>query len=481
MNQISDTAYWLKHEKRTWLQIWKRFGGILSLAVLSGMLLNCSPKMTSVSIPVDSPERFAESGVQAVPEQWWTVFEDPQLDALVDSALNSNFNLKTAWERLRAASAVADREAAAFFPSLDGSVHAERNRSQSQFRDSEVLQLGLSSEYEIDLWGRIRSGLDAERFREKASYADYQTAALSLTAEIVRTWYQLTEARNQLQLANEQVEINEQVLRLIKARFGSGLVRGVDILRQEQLLEGTTEQKITAEVRVQMLKHQLAVLLGQVPRQALSDAADHLPELPPLPETGLPVELVQRRPDVQSAFHLLQAADRELASAISSRYPRLNLTASISTAAINADKLFDDWAYSVAGSLLAPLFYGGQINAEVDRSEAVRQQRLYQYGQAVLMAFREVEDALIQEQKQAESIQSLESQVRLSKQTYEQLQLAYFNGMSNYLDVLTALDEQQRLQRDLLAANLELLEYRIALYRALAGGFETKRETDLPG
>lgn len=481
MNWISDTAHWLKHQKEPWLQIWKRFGLMASTALLLVTLLNCSPKTASISLPVDSPERFAESGVQPVAEQWWTVFEDPQLNDLVDSALNSNFDLKTAWERLRAARAVVDREASAFFPRLDGSVRAEKNRSQSQFRDSEVLQLGLSSEYEIDLWGQIRSGVDAERFRARASYADYQTAALSLTAEIVRTWYQLAEAQSQLQLANEQVETNEQVLRLIKARFGSGLVRGVDILRQQQLLEGTTEQKITAEVRVQMLQHQLAVLLGQAPRQTFSDALDQLPLLPPLPKTGVPIELVKRRPDVQSAYNLLQAADRELAVAISSKYPRLNLTASISTAAINADKLFEDWAYSVAGNLLAPLFYGGQINAEVDRSEAVRQQRLYEYGQAVLAAFREVEDALLQEQKQAESIESLKSQVRLSKQTYEQLQLAYFNGMSNYLDVLTALDEQQRLQRNLLAANLELLEYRIALYRALAGGFETKRETASQG
>jgi NodT family efflux transporter outer membrane factor (OMF) lipoprotein len=481
MNWIRTTAHRLKHPREIGLQIRKRLGLILPTSVLIFALLNCSPKTTSVSLPVDSPESFAESGMQPVPERWWIVFEDAQLNALVDSALNSNFNLKTAWERLRAAQAVVDRESSRFFPRLDGSVRAERNRSQSQFRDSEVLELGLSSEYEIDLWGQIRSGVDAERFRARASYADYQTAALSLTAEIVRTWYQLAEAQSQLQLANEQVETNEQVLRLIKARFGSGLVRGVDILRQQQLLEATTEQKIAAEVRVQMLQHQLAVLLGQAPRQVFSDAEDQLPSLPPLPETGVPVELVQRRPDVQSAYNLLQAADLELAAAISSKYPRLNLTASISTAAINADKLFDDWAYSVAGSLLAPIFYGGQIKAEVDRSEAVRQQRLYEYGQAVLTAFREVEDALLQEQKQAESIESLESQVRLSKQTYEQLQLAYFNGMSNYLDVLTALDEQQRLQRNLLAANLELLEYRIALYRALAGGFETKRETVSPG
>ena len=469
---------WVNYKKIDWINSRKCFALLASNALVLVILLSCSPKTTKISPSVRHPESFSESGVHKIQEEWWRAFEDPQLNALVDSALDSNFNLKTAWERLRAARAVVDREAAAFFPAVDASVHAERNRSQSQFRDSEVLQLGLSSEYEVDLWGQIRSAVDAERFRAQATFADYQTAALSLTAEIVRTWFQLSEAQSQLLLSTDQVQTNEQVLELIKARFGSGLVRGVDILRQQQLVERSREQKIASEMRLQIIKHQLAVLLGFEPRRTFGFDVGQLPELPPLPDAGVPVDLVQRRPDVQSAYYLLQAADRELASAISRRYPRLNLAASISTAAINADKLFDDWAYSVAGNLLAPIFYGGQINAEVDRSEAVRQQRLYEYGQTILTTFREVEDALIQEKKQAESMESLRSQVRLSEQTYGQLQLAYFNGMSNYLDVLTALDEQQRLQRNELAANLELLEYRIALYRALAGGFETKQQAD---
>jgi len=201
-----------------------------------------------------------------------------------------------------------------------------------------------------------------------------------------------------------------------------------------------------------------------------------LPALPPLPATGLPAALIRRRPDVQRAFKLLQSADREMAAAISNQYPRLTITGSLSTSEDRTEDLFEDWAYSIAGNLAAPLFDGGQRAAEVDRTEAVKQQRFYEFGQAILTALREVEDALIQEKKQTQRIRSIEEQVRYSNQTIQRLQFEYFNGIGNYIDVLTALANNQALRRDLLTAKRQLLEFRIALYRALAGGFETDRE-----
>ena len=393
---------------------------------------------------------------------------------MVDSALTSNFNLLTAWQRLRAAQAVVDRESASFFPTLDASVQGEVSQYQSQFVQDQQLSLGLSSAYEVDLWGRISSRVEAQRYREQATREDYQTAALSLSAEVARVWYQLVEARNELKLIRDQIRTNEKVLTLLESRFGSGQIRSVDILRQRQLLEATREQEINAEGRLEVLRHQLSVLLGNAPQSAVTTAEVTLPDLPPLPETGIPTDLIRRRPDIQSAFNRLKAADREVASAISSRYPRLSLSASASTAADNARDLFQDWSRRVAGNLLTPLFYGGQLKAEVDRTQAVKQQRLYEYGQTVLNAFREVEDALIREKKQKQTIQSIREQLELARQSYEQLRIEYFNGMSGYLDVLTALDEQQQLRRDLFSARLRLLEYRIALYRSLAGGFEVR-------
>jgi multidrug efflux system outer membrane protein len=438
-------------------------------------ILGCSPKSVDLSLPLQSPEAFSETSSHALLERWWTDFGDAEMDTLVDRALQSNFNLETAWQRLRGAQAIVDRESSSQFPNLEVLLGGEIQRPKSV--GDEKLRLGITSEYEIDLWGRIRSKVEAERYRAKATHADYQTAALSLSAEVVRTWFQLLGARNQLNLFEHQIETNQKILSLIKARFGSGQIRSVDILRQKQLIESTHEQKISTESRIQVLEHQLAVLLGRPPKEKIAYTYQPLPALPPLPNTGLPTELIQRRPDVQKAYNLLQAADRDLAVAISNRYPRLTLTASGSSTGNNAGGLFKDWVSNFTGSLLAPIFDGGERSAEVDRNKAVKNERLFAYGQTVLTAFQEVENALIQEKKQIERIYSLEAQVGLVRQTYEQLRIEYLNGISDYLDVLTALTDEQRLQRGLISAKLDLLEFRIALYRSLAGGFETGHET----
>ncbi|MBT4141172.1 MAG: efflux transporter outer membrane subunit [Candidatus Latescibacteria bacterium] len=449
---------------------------IVLIGIALTVLLACSPKSTNLSLPLQTPETFSNTSAHPLSEHWWTDFGNANMDSLVNRALQSNFNLETAWQRLRAAQALVSGESAARFPDLNVRLGGEVERPKSP--GDEKLRLGITSEYEIDLWGRISSGIAAQHYRAKATHADYQTAALSLSAEVVRTYFQLTSAQNRLALFNHQIETNQKVLSLIKARFGSGQTRSVDILRQKQLIESTREQKIITESRIQVLEHQLAVLLGRPPKAKIAYTPLSLPDLPPIPDAGLPAELIQRRPDVQKAYNILQAADRELAVALSNRYPRLTLTASGSSTSNNISGLFEDWTSNFAGNLLAPIFDGGQRRAEVKRNEAIKSEQLYSYGQKVLTAFQEVENALIQEKKQSEQIASIEAQVTLVRQTYDQLRIEYLNGLSDYLDVLTALTNEQRLQRDLISAKLELLEFRVALYRALAGGFKTDRETN---
>lgn len=450
---------------------------IAGLIILTG-LSGCGPQKSQTTLPVDTTQTFSHSGEIKMPARWWTSFEDEALNTLVDSALTANLDIRRAWERLEAAQAVLKQQKAPLFPSVEASLGGEINQNQLlSYSPDQLYQFGVTAGYEVDLWGRIRSRVEAERFRSRATQTDYQTAALSLSAEIARHWYRLIEARNQLQLANRQVKTNEEMLRLMEARFGSGQVRSADILRQRQLLEATREQQTTAEEQVQLVEHRLAVLMGNPPQKSISRKRDSLPQLPPVPETGVPAELIKRRPDVQSAFYRLQAADREVAAAISNQYPRFSLSANASMDLTQIDQLFKDWALSLSGNLLAPIFQGGRLRAEVDRTMAVKNQRLLTYGQTMLEAFQEVEDALTREQKQQQRMASIEKQVELARQTYQQVRMEYFNGMGNYLEVLTALDEVQQLKRSLLAAHYNLLEYRIALYRALAGGFQTTRES----
>ncbi len=438
----------------------------------------CSPQSMQLTSPVESPKAFSYSGNEPLSDAWWTAFEDQTLNAMVEQAIDSNLNLRAVWFRFREAQAVVDRQSSFLLPDVEASLRSNLNRPQPDFVGGENVQLGISAFYEVDLWGRISALVQAEGYRTEATLADYRAGAISLSGEISRTWYQLLAEWQQLDLVEEQIATNEQILGFIKAQFGSGQIRSVDILRQQQLVQATREQQILTESRIEVLEHQLAVLQGFPPQYSVAYTPDSLPELPPLPKTGIPAELLQRRPDVQSAFLLLQASDREMAAAISNRYPRLSISTSAQLRANNFDNLLEDWAYSLGGNLVAPLFYGGRLSAEVDRTEAVKNQRLYEYGQTVLTAFQEVEDALIQERKQVERIQVLEEQLTLAQQTYQQLEIEYFNGLSDYLAVLTALNQEQQLRRGFITAKLMLLEYRIALYRALAGGFETVREAE---
>ena len=376
------------------------------------------------------------------------------------------------WQEYKAALAVVKRERSFLFPQMDLFVGVDKNTPQGNFSQDLQFQTVLTASYEIDLWGRIRTGIQAEEYTAEAVLRDYQAAAMTISAEISNTWYQLLTARRQLELINEQIQTNENIVKLIWARFAGGQIRAVDILRQEQLLESTRNQKIFFETNLEILENRLAVLLGRPPQNIEDFTSGVIPALPPLPETGLPLELIRRRPDLQQAYALVLAADRELAFAIRSKFPVISLEAQGRFSSAEISNLFENWTYSLAGNLVAPIIYGGRLSAEADRAEALKNQRLFEYGQAVLIAFEEVENALFQEYKQIERLEVLERRLDLSTKTSKQLRIEFLNGLSPYLDVLLALDAQQQLEREILEARQDLLEIRIGLYRALAGAFD---------
>jgi NodT family efflux transporter outer membrane factor (OMF) lipoprotein len=442
--------------------------GVILVYVFTG----CSNKQMEVTLPYKVPDNFSHSGSLAVPDRYWISFQDTHLNELLDTVLTSNMDILSAWERLRASRAIAEKASARLFPFLDFSASGEINRPGGDFEEDQRFQMGLNTQYEVDLWGRIRASADAKELRSRAAFAEYKSTALAVASEVIMTWFRLAERKSQLDLINRQIEINRQMLDLMNNRFGNGRVRSVDIFRQQQLLESVREQKYFIESQVEVLTHQLMILGGIAPSGELVYTPNSLSDLPAFPDTGIPVELIRRRPDIQNAFYQLQAADRELAAAISSQYPRLSFTFSVSSVTGNANKLFEQWVYAVGGNLLAPLFYGKQLSAEVDRTEAVKNQRLYEYGKAVLIAFREVESALENEKNQKKIIHQIKKQLVLAEKTYEQVKVGYFNGVTDYLDVLTARDGLEELQRDMLSANLQLIEYRVLLYKSLAGGFE---------
>lgn len=451
---------------------WQLLSGLIFFLFLIG----CTPKIASVETPVEETNQFSASGETAIPDQWWTAFNDEQLNSLIESALDHNMDLINVWYQLEAAKAVRKQQASFLLPDIDAGAQTAISRPQPDFAGGENTQFGVGAEYEVDLWGRIRANVDAEDFRIEATYYDYQTAAISLSAEIATIWFQLITLQKQIDLANLQIENNEKIIELIKARFGSGQTRGVDILRQQQLLEGIRNLKISYETDLALLKNQLGILTGEAPQNFDISVRNYLPELPAQPTTGLPLELIRRRPDVQREYSFLLATGRDMAVAVTNKFPRLSLDLSTQARSNTYSELFNNWAYTIGGNILAPLIYGGRLRAEVDRTEAVKNQQIQEYGQTILLSFREVEDALIQEENQWKRIEILEERNKMAEKINQQLRVEFVNGFTNYLDVLLSLDDQQQLQRDIIDAEQFLYENRIELYRALAGGFETERE-----
>jgi outer membrane protein TolC len=326
--------------------------------------------------------------------------------------------------------------------------------------------------YPVDLWGEIESRVEAQRLRANATCWDFHATSLALSAEITGVWFALIEAYAQAELLKQQIKTNREGTNLQEERFGEGLVRAADVLRQRQLLESTLEQSVVVKSQISVLEHQLAVLLGEMPQTANFNPGTTFPSLPALPETGIPTDLLLRRPDIQRNFNTLAAADRDLASAISAQFPRLNLGGSLQNLAEHPEDLLKDWFVSLGGQMIAPLFDGGQRKAEVERANAVKYELFNQYAQSVIQAFREVEDSLVQEKFQIERIKHIEEQVKLAGQASDQLRQQYVTEDAQFLDVLNAITGQQRLQRQLLNAQLELRLIRVSLYVALAGNID---------
>jgi len=252
-------------------------------------------------------------------------------------------------------------------------------------------------------------------------------------------------------------------------------VSAVDVFQQRRQLEAVKAEIPLARMRASVLEHQLAVLLGHPPTRPVAEPLRVIPGLPPRPATGVPAALVQRRPDLRAALSRLAAADQRTAAAVADRFPALRLTGRLETAGVNTGDLFSLWLANLAAGLTAPLLDGGRRAAEVDRTRAVASERLHQYGQAVLDAFQEVEDALVQEHRQAQYLENVTLRVGLAREELRRTRERYLNGATDYLPVLASIQGLQLLERQQLEEQRKLIEYRIDLYRALGGGWKLER------
>jgi len=438
----------------------------LSLAL---SLCACSVEVREIHSPIVLPAKFSASGRAQYSDKWWQAFNDKELNSLCEQALNNNFGILAAYARLEQAKAIAVKTGADLIPQVNGTALARKgNASAKNFDD---FALGFTASYEIDLWGRIRSTINAAELDARSAEEDLYSASISLTAEISKTWYKLIEQRQQMKLLDQQIKVNKNNVDLVMVRFKGAQASAADVFQQQQLLESVIGNRYTVLATITVLQNRLAVLLGKSPGALTLADSSQFPEMPSLPETGLSLELMQRRPDVLKAYYTVQAADQRIASAIADRFPKLSLSAGTELNSPGLQSLLNNWLATVAGNLVLPVIDGRRRIAEVERSRAVAAEALNTYATTMLSAVEEVENALAQERQQQLAVVNLEKQVELASQASSIIRLRYINGGIDFLRVLSALLSQQSLERNLLQARQQLLEYRVNLYRSLAGNF----------
>ncbi len=446
-------------------------------------LISCSVKPTIRKSEIEHPKKFSESGDYELSSRWWEAFNDEHLNSLIEEALDGNFNLKTYKARLNQAIALAKMKGADRLPVLDLNSSALRKRTDTEVKTptgetetvtgySNSYSAGLSASYELDLWGRISSTARAYKLDSLAAKQNYRTAAITLSAEMTNSYFSLVETKKQLDLIDEQIKTSSNYLKLIKKRVENGMVRATDLLQQKQQLESLREQKSNLISKYETLKHQIALFAGKSFDRKMVSSVKDFPDIPEMPDTGIPSEVIRKRPDVKSAMLRLKASDERIEAAIANRFPRINLTAAVESGAGTVDTLFQNWVSNLTGSILMPLFDAGKRSAEVERSRAVAKEKLNSYGQTVLKALKEIEDALVREKNRSEQSERIDNQVELSKNVLQQMKIRYLNGSIDYLKVLDALRSYQGLQKKQITADLNHLKARVGLYRSLAGGWK---------
>ena len=454
-----------------------RYRNQLMLFACLAVLVACSPFRPAErsDAPKDLPETFAlySQETRSV-SPWWHTFNSSELDRLIEEAMAGSFSLKTAWFRLQQARAGAVIAGASRFPDLEASGFAESARRDSSALSngsvgSQTFSMGLVSQYEIDLWGRVQSQQQAALLDAAASEADLYTAAVTLAAEVAVRWVQILSQQRQETLLREQLANNQTFLNLIELRFRNAMVSALDVYQQKQVVENVRARIPLVAAKIQLLKHELALLLGHPPRSEMNLAQSDLPPIGPLPAVGLPADLLVARPDIRAAGMRLRAADWQLAEARANRLPALRLNAGAQYGPDELDLLFDNWLLSLAANLTAPIFDGGRRAAEVDRIRAVVDENLSAYQQVVLLAVKEVEDALENEARQQEHIEGLQAVMDAARRGFQEAVSRYRAGLSDYLPVLTQLLSVQDLERNLIGQQEQLILYRIGLYRALGG------------
>jgi multidrug efflux system outer membrane protein len=414
---------------------------------------------------------------------WWHAFGDPQLDALEADALRNNQSLKVVAARYDQAKATLASAGAAQYPSVSLNAGAQRykisaDRPLTNYgvpNSSTVqndVQIGAAVSYEADLFGRVRRTVESARASSEQAGDDLVNARVVLTADLASSYFALRELDDEIDVVNRSIDLQQKALDYVSAQHDLGAVSGLDLLQQKTQLDATrTQVQLLVQQRAQY-EHALATLVG-TPAPSFSLAARVAPLGAPVLPTGMPSDLLQRRPDVASAERAMAAANAQIGVARAAYFPDLELTPDVGWDAARFASLFSvpSLLWSVGASLSQPLFEGGKLKAGVDFAQAGYVAAQANYRQTVLTAFEEVQNAVTGLSVLDAASRQATAAVDDASKLVSLAQDRYKGGLTPFLDVLTA--EQQQLTSERQAVQISGQRAALVVYlaKALGGGW----------
>ena len=435
---------------------------------------------------VDSPESWrieSEEAADMVNTPWWEEFNDPVLNDLIQTALEENRDVRIAASRVEQFAANLKITRSEFSPQVGYDISGNRNQAALSTlpigtqQVSETYQATINVGWELDVWGRIRRASEAARADLLAAEEGRRTVILTLVSSVATSYITLRSLDRQLEIAKETVQIRGESVDLFEKQFIGGIVAELTLAQARSEYEQAVAAVPVLERQISQLENALSVLLGRNPgpiQRGLSLAELEFPDIP----AALPSDLLVRRPDIRQAEQNLIAANARIGVARAEYFPRISLTGLAGFVSGDLSELFnsENEIWNAGASASGAIFTGGRISGGVEQAEAIQKQALQSYLQSIQVAFREVNDALVETQKtreeqdaQGRRVEALESYARLAR-------LRFDNGYSSYIEVLDA-------QRSLFSAQLNYVQSQngvfvglINTYKAMGGGWVTEAE-----
>jgi outer membrane protein, multidrug efflux system len=425
-------------------------------------------------------------------QRWWSNFNDPILNSLIDRAAKGNLDLVAAEARIREARAQRGIVASGLFPqaSADGSFSRARASSNVIAGSggegfipgiaSNLWQAGFDATWEIDVFGGTRRGIEAANYNIEAAVEDKRDVLVTLMSEVAVNYIQLRGAQYELAIAEKNLKSQQQTLQLTRSKAEGGLSPYLDVAQQEAQVATTAATIPTFQASIRLNIHHLGILLGTNPGALSAELSEQAP-IPVGPESvppGVPSDLVRRRPDVRRAERQLASQTAQIGVATSDLFPQFSITGALGTEAAQFRKLFDYSSrfYSIAPGVTWDIFDAGKVQSNIDVQNALQAQALATYRKAVLQSLQDVDDALITYNREQVRRQYLREAVAANQKSVDLSTDLFEKGSSDFLSVLDA-------QRSLFAAEDALAQSEqtvstdlVALYKALGGGWEDKEK-----